>query len=72
LSNPYQHVFSGSAIVGLRICEALEEKGIKPIVKDYAESARLAGFGATPNYQTLLVRKDQVEQATEIIKDLRI
>ncbi|MCY4215528.1 MAG: DUF2007 domain-containing protein [Flavobacteriaceae bacterium] len=68
----YKTVYSGSAILCLRIGDALEEKGIKPIVKDTAESARLAGFGAIPNYQTIQVRKDQEIQAIQIIQALNL
>ncbi len=68
----YKTVYSGSAILCLRIGEALEEKGIKPIVKDTAESARLAGFGAIPNYQIIQVRKDQEIQAIQIIQALNL
>ncbi|MCY4160953.1 MAG: DUF2007 domain-containing protein [Flavobacteriaceae bacterium] len=68
----YRTVYCGSAIICLRICDDLEEKGIKPIIKDTAESARLAGFGAVPNYQIIQVRKDQEAQALQIIKDLNL
>ncbi|MCY3998185.1 MAG: DUF2007 domain-containing protein [Flavobacteriaceae bacterium] len=68
----YKTVYSGSAILCLRIGDALEEKGIKPIVKDTAESARLAGFGAIPNYQIIQVRKDQEIQAIQIIQALNL
>lgn len=72
LEKQFGTVYSGSAIISLRICDALEEKGIKPIVKDTAESARLAGFGTIPNYQIIQVRKDQVAQAIQIIKELNL
>lgn len=68
----YKTIYSGSAIICLRICDALEEKGIIPIIKDTAESARLAGFGAIPNYQIIEVRKDQEVQAIQIIKTLNL
>ncbi len=68
----YKTVYSGSAIISLRICDVLEEKGIKPVIKDTAESARLAGFGAIPNYHIIQVRKDQEAQAIQIIKELNL
>lgn len=70
MSSKYTKVFSGSSIIAIKIVACLEDKGIKVIIKDRAESARLAGFGATPYYQELFVRKEEEDQSIEIINSL--
>ena len=49
MESQYSKVYSGSFIVVQLITQNLEKEGIKAIVKDETESARLAGFG-TPAY----------------------
>ena len=71
MSSNYVKIFSGSSIEAIKIVASLEEKGIRAIIKDRAESARLAGFGASPFYQELFVRKEEEYRSMEIIKSLK-
>ena len=54
MSQTFVHIFSGSVEV-LALRDALQAVNIIPVIKDEAESARLAGFGATPNLQRVFV-----------------
>jgi len=69
MSQDYIKVFSGSSIEILPLREALEAENIIPVIKDRAESARLAGFGALPNFQDIFVHKDELECAQKLIAD---
>ncbi len=69
MSQDYIKVFSGSSIEILPLREALEEENIVPVIKDRAESARLAGFGALHNFQEIFVHKDELERAQKLIAD---
>lgn len=72
MSSPsYLHLFSGSSIDVLAIRNALAEENISPVVKDEAESARLAGFGQTaPLMQRVFVHEDEYDKAKSILKQL--
>ena len=72
MSSPsYLHLFSGSSIDVLALRNALAEEYITPVVKDEAESARLAGFGQTaPLMQRVFVHEDEYEKAKAILKQL--
>ena len=53
----YTRIFTGSIVISKLIISRLEEIGISPVIKDEAESGRLAGFGpAIPGAQELFVR----------------
>ena len=63
-SPSYLHLFSGSSIDVLALRIALAEENITPVVKDEAESARLAGFGQTaPLMQRVFVHEDEYDKA---------
>lgn len=47
----YIKVYTGSFVVVELLKSRLEDHGITPIVKDESESARLAGFGASIQFQ---------------------
>ncbi len=70
-SPSYLHLFSGSSIDVLALRNALAEENITPVVKDEAESARLAGFGQTaPMMQRVFVHQDEYDKAKSILKQL--
>ncbi|QDO95351.1 DUF2007 domain-containing protein [Formosa sediminum] len=65
----YTKVFTGSFIIIQLIVDKLEAVGIKAIVKDESESARLAGFGASiQGQQDLYVSKEETHDALAIIE----
>lgn len=72
MSSPsYLHLFSGSSIDVLALRNALAKENISPVVKDEAESARLAGFGQTaPLMQRVFVHEDEYDKAKSILKQL--
>ena len=45
MSPKYVKIFFGPAVQVINLCNALDEVSIVPVIKDRAESARLAGFG---------------------------
>lgn len=45
MDSMYKSLFTGNSILVAKIVEKLQSVGIIPIVKDYNESGRLAGFG---------------------------
>jgi hypothetical protein len=63
-------VYTGSSLSVQALTNRLEENEIYPLIKDRAESALLAGFGASPNQQELFVPKNLEDQAKEIINAL--
>jgi len=66
--NEHVKILTDNAIVINRIVELLDEEKIPSIVKDNAESARLAGFGTSSNNVELYVYKSDVNGAEMIIK----
>ena len=72
MSSPsYLHLFSGSSIDVLALRNALAVENITPVVKDEAESARLAGFGQTaPMMQRVFVHEDEYNKAKAVLKQL--
>ena len=65
-------VFTGSPMVIPLVCGALSDENIFPIVKNEAESARLAGFGVNSYDQRVFVNKNEAEKALEIINSLKL
>lgn len=66
ISQDYQHLYAGSAVLCLGLKDALQEQGIIAVTKDEFESARLGGFGSFPDLQDLFVRADEMEVATQV------
>ena len=66
--NEHIKILTDSSIVINRIVQLLEEQGIPSIVKDQAESARLAGYGTFLNDAELYVKKSDFKRAEEIIQ----
>ena len=54
------------------VCGALSDENIFPIVKNEAESARLAGFGVNSYDQRVFVNKNEAKKALEIINSLKL
>lgn len=68
----YIKIFTGSFVVTKLIISRLEEIGISPVIKDEAESGRLAGFGPSiPGIQELFVREDELARSVPIVEEVR-
>tara|TARA_X000000368_G_scaffold255111_1_gene201671 strand:+ start:220 stop:438 length:219 start_codon:yes stop_codon:yes gene_type:complete len=65
-------VFSGSPMVIPLVCGALCNEKIYPIIKDEAESARLAGFGINSYEKKIFVNKNEVKKALGVINSLNL
>ena len=68
----YIKLFVGPQMQVLKILSALSEVKIIPVIKDRAESARLAGFGSLSRDQEIWVHPDEKEKAEEILKVLSV
>jgi len=68
----YIKLFVGPQMQVLKILSALSEVKIIPVIKDSAESARLAGFGSFSRDQEIWVHPDEKEKAEEILKVLSV
>jgi hypothetical protein len=69
--NEHVKVLTDSSIVINRIAFILDQNNIPSMTKDNVESARLAGFGISPNEVALYVYSSDVERATKIIEEFR-
>ncbi len=68
----YIKVFGGSFIVVQLIVDRLNTIGISPIVKDEAESGRLAGFlSSHQDYQEIYVNKDELQHAIPVVESVK-
>ena len=65
-------VYSGSPMVIPLVSSALSNEKIYPIIKDEAESARLAGFGINSYEQKIFVNKNEVKKALGVINSLNL
>ena len=70
MSRTYKRLFYGTAMDVAKLCGVLDTVGIVPVVKDQAESARLAGFGTLDTYQEFGVHPDEFEKAREIVLEI--
>lgn len=65
----YRKIFSGDGIIAKRLASKLHEMGIEAVVKDEAESARLAGFASSMLGQVdVYVHKDEEERANAVVQ----
>ena len=70
MTSNYKKIFTGESLLAKQIVSKLHEIGIEAVVKDEAESARLAGFASSMLGQVeLYVNNDEVESATKIVED---
>jgi hypothetical protein len=71
MSSNYKKIYSGSNIDVQLIVSKLHAIGIEGVVKDEAESGRLAGFAApVAGEQDLFVHNDEVDKATALLAKL--
>ncbi len=71
MESNYIKVYSGNAIIGKRIELQLLEIGISPVIKDEAESARLAGFASSMlGNVELHVNQDEKEKALAVVAEI--
>lgn len=70
MSRTYKRLFYGTAMDVAKLCGVLDTVGIVPVVKDQAESARLAGFGTLFTDQEIWVHLDEYERAREAAIEL--
>lgn len=70
MSQNFVKIYTGSHISVIAIASLLEAYEIFPIIKDRAESARLAGFGSIPNTQEVFVPQSIKSKALKLIKDI--
>ena len=72
MSQAYKRLFYGTAMDVAKLCSVLDSTGIVPVVKDQAESARLAGFGTLYTDQEVWVHPDEYEKAREVLLTLEL
>lgn len=66
----YTRIFIGSLVEAQSLIAKLKDAGIMAVVKDEAESARLAGFGSSPNSSTeVYVHNDELAKAENALSD---
>lgn len=69
MTSNYKKIFTGDSLKTTLLVSKLHEIGIEAVVKDEAESARLAGFASSMLGQVdVYVNNDEVERATKIVK----
>lgn len=66
---PHHQIFSGSLISVNRLAFLLEQKNIAVLVKDFPDSARLAGFGSPAQSVELYVNSSDLEEAKLVLAD---
>jgi hypothetical protein len=70
MTSNYKKIFTGESLLAKQIVGKLHEIGIEAVIKDEAESARLAGFASSMLGQVdLFVHKDEVEKAMTVINE---
>ena len=70
MTSNYKKIFTGESLLAKQLVSKLHGIGIEAVVKDEAESARLAGFASSMLGQVeLYVHKDEVEKAAQIIEE---
>lgn len=70
MSQTYKKLFYGTAIDVAKLCGVLDTLSIIPVIKDQAESARLAGFGTLFTDQEVWVHPDEYEKARAAAKEV--
>ncbi len=70
MDSNYTRIYVGNHIEAQSIISKLKDNGIIPVVKDEAESARLAGFASALLSETqIYVHNDELDKATTVIKN---
>ena len=71
MESNYLKIFSGNAMEAQKIVDTLQQDGIEAIVKNEAESGRLAGFAPTTfGHVELFVHIDEMEKAQILLTKL--
>jgi hypothetical protein len=71
MKSNYTMIFTGDSLIAKQIISRLHEIGIVAIVKDEAESARLAGFASSMLGQVdLYVNNDEVDKAKVMVNEI--
>ncbi len=71
MDSAYTKIFSGSTIMAGRIANELHAAGIEAVIKDEAESARLAGFASSMlGNADIYVNKDEVDRSRHIVEGI--
>ncbi len=71
MKSNYTRIFTGDSLIAKQIISRLHEIGIEAIVKDEAESARLAGFASSMLGQVdLYVNNDEVDKAKVMVNEI--
>lgn len=66
----YRKIFTGDSLEAKLVLGKLHKIGIEAVVKDEAESARLAGFASSMLGQVdLFVHKDEFEKAMIVVAE---
>jgi hypothetical protein len=69
MNSNYTKIYIGNPIEAQGLLARLQEVDIIAVVKNEEESARLAGFGASPQSSAeVYVHKDELEKAMQILK----
>ena len=70
MDSNYTRIFIGSQVEAQGVLAKLEAVGISAVVKDEAESARLAGFASAPSSSTEVhVHNDELAKAQEALNE---
>jgi hypothetical protein len=65
-------VFSGSQILAQALNEKIEAIGVKTIMKDNIQSARLGGFGNSDLAVEIFIEEIEFGKANKVIEDFRL
>jgi hypothetical protein len=65
-------IFSGSEILALALQEKIEAIGVKTIVKNNIQSARLAGFGNADLAVEVFIQEVDFGKASPVIEEFRM
>jgi hypothetical protein len=63
----YIKIYTGSSITVNKLAFLLDEENIASIIKDKAESSRLAGFGANTNSVEVHILNSQLDKAKKVL-----
>ncbi len=70
MTSNYKKIFTGESFLAKQVVSKLHGIGIEAVVKDEAESARLAGFASSMLGQVeVYVHKDEAAKAAQIIEE---
>lgn len=68
MDSNYKRIFIGNTAAAQSIVNRLKDIGINAVVKDEAESARLAGFASSMLGQVeVFVHNDELQQAEKVL-----